>query len=158
MNTASNYQWEKNGHTILVEVQSTVTYNYITTLHKYGEIGHNKTKQCKFSFSLHFLYSVESPGGRNDCLEKKHQVAGWTSGAGLFWFICAFQNYVADLFTSLPFVSPPPKFCPGNHPHPPNPTNHREYPPLQGAVSSTVRYTHIHTSSKIDNSHRESQA
>ena len=107
-------------------------------------------------WTFFFFYSVAALGGRRVCLERKHQVAGWTSGHGHFWFICAFQNYVADLFTPRPFVSPP-RFCSGNHPHPPIPTNRREYPPLQAAVSSAVQYTHIHTWFKNKySSHRQS--
>lgn len=93
----------------------------------------------RFFFFFFFFYSVAALVGRSECLERKHQVAGWTTRPGHFWFICAFQNYVADLFTWLPFVSPP-KFCSGNHPHPRKPYQPQRRPPTTscGVIYSLV--------------------
>lgn len=85
-----------------------------------------------------------SSGGGQADLFVKETSGVWSNSvcACTRWFICAFQNYVPDLFTSVPFVFFPP-LCSGNktsvYLHPPCP------PPESFSCSGVT-----HSSASVD--------
>lgn len=101
-----------------------------------------RTLSCELKCdNVDFFYSAESPGGRNECLERKHQVAGWTTGPWtLLIYLCISELCCRPLHLAAICVTPLVLFS--QSPPPPKSYQLQRIPPTSRC---SVIYSSVHT-------------